>query len=135
MQDCLTRCLSSLSPGIGFLGFTMAHSWAHYDIFRDQLGSKYHAFGHALWDPNPGRLFPPVEVGDVGFIREGKFHRLFNALLPGDHPSQIFGVPEHYEQLRPSIENHINTGMLAPSDICSYGVTVTSGDLDIQARE
>jgi hypothetical protein len=26
---------------------------AHYDIFRDQLGIKYPAFGHALWEPNP----------------------------------------------------------------------------------
>ena len=109
---------------------------AHYDIFRDQLGIKYPAFGHALWEPNSGTMFPPVEVGDVGFIREGKFHRLFNALLPEDDPShQTFGVPEHYEPLRPSIENHINTGMLAPCDICSYGVTVASGDLDIHARE
>ena len=68
---------------------------AHYDIFRDQLDIKYPAFGHALWEPNPGRLYSPVEVGDVGFIREGKFHRVFNALLPADHPShQRFGVPE-----------------------------------------
>ena len=114
----------------------MAHSWAHYDIFRDQLGIKYPDFGHALWEPNPGRLFPPVEVGDVGFIREGKFHRLFNALLPEDHPShQRFGVPEHYEPLRPSAEDHINTGMLAPNDFCSYGVAAASGDLDVYARE
>jgi hypothetical protein len=109
---------------------------AHYDIFRDQLGIKYPAFGHALWEPNPGRLFPPVEVGDVGFIREGKFHRLFNALLPEDHLShQRFGVPEHYEPLRPRVEDHISTGMLAPRDFCSHGVTVVSGDLDIYARE
>jgi hypothetical protein len=109
---------------------------AHYDIFRDQLGINYPALGHALWDPNPGRQFYPVEVGDVGIIREGKFLRLFNALLPEDHPShQRFGVPEHYEPLRPSIEDHISTGMLVPRDFCSRGVTVVSGDLDIYARE
>ncbi|KAI9439547.1 hypothetical protein H4582DRAFT_1812622 [Lactarius indigo] len=109
---------------------------AHYDIFRDQLGIKYPAFGHALWEPNPGRLYSPVEVGDVGYIREGKFHRLFNALLPADHLShQSFGVPEHYEPLRPSVANHIDGGMLSPNDFCSYGVTVASGGLDVFARE
>ena len=108
---------------------------AHYDIFRDQLGIKYPAFGHALWEPNPG-LYSPVEVGDVGFIREGKFHRLFNALLPADHPShQRFGVPEHYEPLRPSVAIHIDSGMLSPNDFRSYGVSTASGGLEVFSRE
>ncbi|KAF8258643.1 hypothetical protein EI94DRAFT_1814939 [Lactarius quietus] len=109
---------------------------AHYDIFRDQLGIKYPAFGHALWEPNPGRLFTPVEVGDVGFIREGKFHRLFNALLPSDHPShERFGVPEHYEPLLPGVVDHIDGGTISPNDFCSHGVTVASGGLEIFASE
>jgi hypothetical protein len=61
-----------------FLDGTMAH----YDIFRHHLAIKFPAYGHALWDPDPGSLYPAVEVGDVGYIREGKFHRLFNVLLP-----------------------------------------------------
>ncbi len=76
---------------------------AHYDIFRDQLGIKYPAFGHALWEPNPGRLYSPVEVGDVGFIREGKFRRVFNALLPADHPSHYCKGLEYQ-----SIMNHFD---------------------------
>ena len=111
---------------------------AHYDIFRDQLGIKYPVFGHALWDPNPqsGRLYSPVEVGDVGFICEGKFHRLFNALLPADHPShQRFGVPEYHEPLQPSVAGHIDSGTFRPHDFCSYGVNVASSGLDIFARE
>ncbi|KAI9435634.1 hypothetical protein BJY52DRAFT_1389651 [Lactarius psammicola] len=105
---------------------------AHYDIFRDQLGFKYPAFGHALWEPNPGRLYSPVEVGDVGYIRDGKFHRLFNALLPADHPThQRFGVPEHYEPLQPSVADHIDNGNLSPNDFCSYGVTLASGSADV----
>ncbi len=51
---------------------------AHYDTFRVQSAIAHSAFGHALWEPEPGECFPPVEVGDVGFIRQGKFHRLFN---------------------------------------------------------
>ena len=115
-----------------FLGLTMAH----YDIFRDQLGIKYPAFGHALWEPNPARSYAPVEVGDVGYIREGKFHRLFNALLPADHPShRRFGVPEYHEPLRPGVADHIDSGILSPNDFHSYGVTVASGGLDVFARE
>ena len=72
---------------------------AHYDIFSAQLASKYPAYGHALWVPDPVRLYCPVEVGDVGFIREGRFHRLLNALLPADHPSHTLGVPEYHEPL------------------------------------
>jgi hypothetical protein len=66
---------------------------AHYDIFREQLAIKYPASGHALWEPIPGIGYERVQIGEVGFIREGQFHRLFNALLPEDHPSlREFGV-------------------------------------------
>ncbi|KAN0126288.1 hypothetical protein V8E53_015211, partial [Lactarius tabidus] len=82
-------------------------------------------YGHALWDPNPGNLYPAVEVGDVGYIREGKFRRLFNVLLPANHPSHTnFGVPEYHEQLTPNIGNHIDIGTLNPHDFYSASVTL-----------
>ena len=108
----------------------------HYDIFRDQLAIKYHAFGHALWEPDPGGQYPPAEVGDVGFIREGKFHRLFNALLMAGHPSHgRFGVPEYHEPLQPTVPNHIDRGTLNPNNFCSYGVTDVSGRSNVFAVE
>jgi hypothetical protein len=58
-----------------------------YTTFREQLAIRYPHHGHALWDPDPGGLYDSVEVGDVGFIRDGCFHCIFNALLPGDPPS------------------------------------------------
>ncbi|KAJ7510522.1 hypothetical protein B0H11DRAFT_1192382 [Mycena galericulata] len=33
-------------------------------------------------------LYEEVQVGDVGYIRDGAFHRLFHAILPADDPSQ-----------------------------------------------
>ncbi|KAI0288769.1 hypothetical protein BC826DRAFT_1107508 [Russula brevipes] len=57
------------------------------DTFRDELANRYPKHGHALWDPDPGGLYDTVQVGDVGFIREGYFCRLFNALHLGHHPS------------------------------------------------
>ncbi|KAI0284834.1 hypothetical protein BC826DRAFT_973174 [Russula brevipes] len=100
---------------------------AHYDIFRQELAIQYPGYGHALWEPSPGVLYPPVEIGDVGFIREGQFHRLFNALLPADHPShQNFGVPEYYEPLQLNMQQHIVPRILSPNNFCSSEAVVTS---------
>jgi hypothetical protein len=107
---------------------------AHYDIFREQLAIKHPAYGHALWEPNPGRLYSPVEVGDVGYVREGKFHRLFNALLAADHPShRIFGVPECHVPLIPNPSEHIDIGTLKPSHCYSHGISVTPAEPDFHA--
>ena len=98
---------------------------AHYDIFRHHLALKYPAYGHALWDPSRGHSYPtPVEVGDVGFIREGKFHRLFNILLPAEDPShKNYGVPEYHVQLSLRMEEHIIPSRLGPNNLCSARVT------------
>jgi len=96
---------------------------AHYDIFRRKLSIKYPAYGYALWEPRPGERSPTVQVGDVGFIRRGQFHRLFSALLPADHESHgRFGVPDHHEPLEVKISEHIETGMLSPNNFRSADV-------------
>ena len=105
----------------------------HYDIFRGQLAIKYPSYGHALWEPSPSKLYGPAEVGDVGFIREGQFHRLFNALLSVDHPSHKFGVPEHHEPLIPELADHVICGMLSPGQYCSAGVDMVALELDVRA--
>ncbi|KAH8982540.1 hypothetical protein EDB86DRAFT_328722 [Lactarius hatsudake] len=99
---------------------------AHYDIFRHHLATKYPAYGHALWEPSPGGRYPAVAVGDVGFTREGQFHRLFNVLLSPNDPSHRLGVPDENAQLRPRVEDHIITGMLRPHNFCSEGVALES---------
>ncbi|KAI0285880.1 hypothetical protein BGY98DRAFT_244928 [Russula aff. rugulosa BPL654] len=105
---------------------------AHYDIFREELAQKFHAYGHALWEPSPGELYGPVAIGDVGYIRRGKFHRIFNVLLPEDHPTHAnFRTPEYHEPLQLKMENHIDTGILSPNDFCSAEVRVVSGGLNI----
>ncbi len=97
----------------------------HYSIFRHRLAMRFPAYGHALWDPAPGNLSPAgVEVGDVGYMSQGKFRRLFNVLLPANHPShRNFGVPEYHEQLTLNMENHIEIGKLSPHNFYSTGVT------------
>ena len=72
-----------------------------YQTFHEELRVTYPSHGHALWDPDPSPDIP-VEVGDVGYIREGKFYRLFNALVPAGNFGQRLGVPENYEPLSTS---------------------------------
>lgn len=103
---------------------TMPPLMVQYDTFRDQLAIKYPVYGHALWEPNPGGLYHSIEVGDVGYTLHGKFLRLFNILLPADHPShEKSGVPESHEPLKPSIADHIDRSTLGPKNFCSAGVT------------
>ncbi|KAI0275974.1 hypothetical protein BGY98DRAFT_988766 [Russula aff. rugulosa BPL654] len=85
---------------------------ADFDIFREQL---------AINPTNPNR---PVQVGDVGFIREGRFYRLFSALLPADHPSQELGVPEYHKPLVPTVSDHVAAVFFEPNNYCSVGVKV-----------
>ncbi|KAH9961774.1 hypothetical protein BC827DRAFT_259239 [Russula dissimulans] len=77
--------------------------------FREELAIKYPLLGHALWEPDPGGLYDAVQVGDVGLIRGGCFHRLFNALLPRDHPSNPHPHDSlnYPEQLQPKMPDHI----------------------------
>jgi hypothetical protein len=70
-----------------------------YDVYHEEIAIKHAAHGHVLWVPSPGGLYPAVQVGEIGFIREGKFHRLFNILFPENHPSHESGVPEHHKPL------------------------------------
>ena len=106
---------------------------SHYDTFRGQLAIKYPSYGHALWEPSPSGLYSPVEVGDVGFIREGRFYRLFNALLSADHPSHMSGVPEHHEPLIPKLSDHVIRSTLSPGHYCSAGIDMMALEPDVRA--
>ena len=94
---------------------------ADYDIFREQLAIKYPAYGHALWEPSPWQPDRPVEIGDVGFIRNGKFHCLFNALRSSETQPN---APEYHERLVPRFSDHISTGSLSSNHYCSAGIIV-----------
>jgi len=104
-------------------------------IFREELAIRYPAHGHALWEPDPGGLYEAVEVGDVGFIREGYFYRLFNALLPRDPPSD----PEsphgtrYPPQLKPKNLRHIRKNRDNHQDFYSKNVTKQPRQSDFYA--
>ena len=105
----------------------------HYDIFRGQFALRYPSYGYALWEPSPSGLYGHVEIGDVGFIREGRFYRLFNALLSADHPSHKSDVPEYHEPLIPKLSDHISRGTLSPGHYYSVGIDMAATEPDVQA--
>ena len=101
----------------------MAQQLAHYDVYCEEIAKAYPGFGHALWEPGPGEQNHQVEVGDVGFIREGQFNRLFNVLLPGEHEShERFGVPEGHEPLSHSNRSYQPYGPHAKYVSLSWGL-------------
>ncbi|KAH9003548.1 hypothetical protein EDB86DRAFT_2799022 [Lactarius hatsudake] len=97
----------------------------YYDTYRDQLASLYH--GHALWMPDPAGLYDRVQVGDVGYVKQGQFLRMFNALLPADDNAQVYGVPGGYVPLNMGPFNNIRALNLSHGDYCSNTVTVDRG--------
>ena len=92
--NATTRVVSSHSPVP--INREVDKPW---DVYRKQLSSLSH--GLALWDPSPVKaLYDCVSIGDVGFINEGLFYRMFNVLLPWDDPSNDkLGRVEPYEPL------------------------------------
>jgi hypothetical protein len=70
-----------------------------FSVYRDQLTALY--LGLALWNPNPPKdIYNNVSIGDVGYMHEGMFIRMFNVTLPWDHPSNgLVGIPEPYVPL------------------------------------
>jgi hypothetical protein len=74
-----------------------------FKIYREQLSTEYQ--GTALWNPNPveGLFKDPghVTIGDVGYLENGIFMRIFNVKLPRDDPSNTFiEIPEGYKPLK-----------------------------------
>ena len=104
-------------------------------IFREELAIQYPTIGRPLWEPDPGGLYDSVQVGDVGFIRQGYFYCLFNALPPGDghqsdHPPES---DPHLQRLQPRTSNHIRTSRDHRKDFLSKNVTKASREPNVHA--
>jgi hypothetical protein len=68
-------------------------------VYQDQLTTRSH--GLALWYPNPPKeIYDKVAIGDVGYLYDGSFIRMFNVMLPWSHESnRTLGEPEPYQSL------------------------------------
>ncbi len=93
-----------------------------YNVYREQLTSLFH--GHALWDPDPTNMYAQVSVGDVGYVREGCFFRMFNVLLDWNDPSNYtLCEPEPYTRLDLGPFVNIRESRLPRGDYYSRYVT------------
>lgn len=105
----------------------------HYSVYREQLTSLYH--GHALWEPDPANIYERVSVGDVGYVREGYFFRMFNVLLGSEHPSnRIIGEPEHYEPIDLGPFVNVRHSRLSRGDYHSRHVSTQEQNIGVQAQ-
>ena len=68
-------------------------------VYQDQMTTL--SQGIALWKPNPpNENYDKVSIGDVGYLHDGSFIRMFNVILPWSHESnRTLGQPEPYEPL------------------------------------
>ncbi|KAH9839012.1 uncharacterized protein C8Q71DRAFT_855664 [Rhodofomes roseus] len=73
----------------------MPYAW---DVYAQELLPLGH--GYPLWDPRPDETAGEIEIGDVGYIEDGRFRRLFNPTLPRDDPANCaWGVPKDFRPL------------------------------------
>lgn len=78
---------------------------AAHDRYAKELWSLRH--GHLLWSPEPSSVFGEVNLGDVGYLDEGRFCFLFNTMRAAEDPINKRGVPEEFQQFVPPDPNSI----------------------------
>lgn len=71
-----------------------------WDIYARELMPL--GFGHPLWGPEPCLQFGEVRLGDVGYLRDGRFRFLFNTMRDAEDPVNVQrGVPSGFEVFDP----------------------------------
>ncbi|EED83585.1 predicted protein [Postia placenta Mad-698-R] len=91
---------------------------AGYDVYAQQLITLGH--GHPLWEPEP-KEETEVEIGDVGYLRQGGFYRMFNALRdPQDPLNTAVGTPQDFEKFTcEAMQPHRVDNAIAPGPVAS----------------
>jgi hypothetical protein len=97
-----------------------------FNVYREQLSSQYH--GLALWDPKPVETLYKqpghVSIGDVGYLDDGTFMRMFNVTLPSDDPSnKLLGEPGKYELIQPSYFSNVRENEIREGEYCTPHVS------------
>ncbi|PIL25477.1 hypothetical protein GSI_13367 [Ganoderma sinense ZZ0214-1] len=102
------------------------------EVYTKLLFKRVH--GYPLWEPEPTQS-GEVLIGDVGYVLDGGFYRLFNATLPADHPVHAqYGVPNGHEPLNlPDILRHHRPHALQAGPIYGKSVTAVNADASVEA--
>ena len=93
------------------------------DIYAEQLFPLGH--GHPLWIPEPNNNGREIDIGDVGWLKDGDFRSLFNSMKPEDDPvNAAKGVPLDFEVFNP---RNISIGTyprITQPAVCSRSVRI-----------
>ncbi|TFK82119.1 hypothetical protein K466DRAFT_312536 [Polyporus arcularius HHB13444] len=102
-----------------------------WDIYAKELRDL--GYGHPLWVPKPSPESGEVQLGDVGYLSQGKFCFLFNCMRGADDPVNRKGVPALFEVFIPpdgpveesakTIRDYIQDRLLLSDNARSVGVT------------
>ena len=94
-----------------------------WDVYAQELLPL--GYGYPLWDPSPDPHSGAIEIGDVGFIENGQFVRLFNPTLPREHPvNRVWGLPKDFRRLDIADRLVFDKELTFSSDsLCSRHVT------------
>jgi hypothetical protein len=103
---------------------------AAHDIYTNQL--RVYRRGHPLYHPEPPEGEIPVQIGDVGYTKQGAFCRLFNVCRPANDPiHRELGVPEGFQPL--DMGRILTYGQeLEPGPL--HGETISRTNFDIGAH-
>lgn len=104
----------------------MATDDAAYNIYARQLLPRKH--GYPLWLPEHTK-FGEVQIGDVGYLRDGGFYRMFNAVST---EKQNYGVPHEHAPfvIREYLLNHTKDaikGNIVSKSVKSYDISGGAG--------
>ena len=91
-----------------------------WDIYADQLFPV--GYGHPLWIPEPNER--EVQIGDVGWLKEGEFRALFNSMKPSDDPINAKGVPAGFSLFRPPNLSVGKCDKIIQDVVCSRSIRI-----------
>jgi hypothetical protein len=65
-----------------------------------------------------------VSIGDVGYLDNGAFMRMFNVTLPWDDPSnKLLGKPDKYERIKPMYSGNVRDNEIREGEYCTPHVS------------
>lgn len=102
------------------------------DIYVHQLVPL--GYGYALFEPNPNGSYDKVRVGDVGYVMDGKFMRLFNTFHHHDHAVNMLPgtlIPAEFQPIDEAFRLTDRREELSPG--CRSSTSVISTRIQAQA--
>ncbi|KAI0685048.1 hypothetical protein BC835DRAFT_1291221 [Cytidiella melzeri] len=106
------------------------------EVYAEQLLSKAH--GLPLWIPEPSK-FGEVLIGDVGYVYDGSFYRLFNVTHPQDHDVNQGGVPDNFDVLTYDscllhrVDQYLDAGVICSKSVKRMNVVASGSSSVIDA--